>query len=358
LKFKIARNAGWIGIAVLSVLLAAACGNGSANAVAAANESAPASTAGEAQPAQASAPSVPAEDKAPPASQTGGFDGQKAYDYTAKLVGFGPRPPASDAIHQTQTYIIGQLKNFGCDVDTDDFHASTPVGELAMKNIVAKVPGTGHGIILLLTHYDTVRLPGFVGADDGGSSSGLMLEMASMLCNNKMKPQSSVWIAFLDGEEDQQNFTTAHEAQNTWNDPDTTYGSRELAARMDLSGDIKRIRALILADMIGQKHLEIPPEANSTKWLANLVWQTADRLGYKDVFVPKEVGGIVDDHGPFLQRHVPCVDIIELGGYMPGSSMPYWHTTQDTMDKLSPKSFAVVGYVILESIFELQKRSH
>jgi Peptidase family M28 len=356
LKLRIRRNAVWIGLSIFSAFLAAACDRGSARAVVAANESVPASTAREAQVSQPAAPSIAGEDKAPPPSQTGGFDGRKAYEYTAKLVGFGPRPPASDAIRQTQAYIVGQLKEFGCGVDTDDFHASTPVGDLAMKNIVAKVPGTGRGIILLLTHYDTLRLPGFVGADDGGSSSGLLLEMASVLCSNTMKPANSVWIAFLDGEEDQMNFSTAREAQTTWNDPDTTYGSRELAARMDLSGDLKRVRALILADMVGQKNLRIPPEANSTKWLADLVWKTADGLGYRDVFVPTEVGGIVDDHGPFLKRGVPCVDIIELGGYMPGSDMPYWHTRQDTMDKISAKSLAIVGYVILESVSKLQKK--
>ena len=92
-------------------------------------------------------------------------------------MGFGPRPPASGAIHRTQDYIIGQLKSFGCAVDTDDFHSQTPIGDMAMKNIIAKIPGTGQGIILLLTHYDTLRLDGFVGAEDGGSSTGLMLEV-------------------------------------------------------------------------------------------------------------------------------------------------------------------------------------
>jgi glutaminyl-peptide cyclotransferase len=302
------------------------------------------------------APVIPPDEKAPPASETGGFDGQKAYDYTAKLVSFGPRPPASDAIHQTQAYIISQLKSFGCAVHTDDFHAPTPIGDLGMENIVAKIPGTGRGIILLLTHYDTLRLPGFVGADDGGSSTGLMLEMASLLCSAKAKQPNSVWIAFLDGEEDQADFTTVQQAQNTWETNDTLFGSRELAARMDLSGDLKRTRAVILADMVGQKNLQIPPEASSTKWLVDLVWGTADRLGYENVFPPREVGEITDDHDPFLQRGVPAVDIIELGGYMPGSSMPYWHTPQDTMDKLSPKSLAIAGYVILESVSELQRK--
>lgn len=353
------RNAGWVGLAALSALLAVACSHGNTNTVAAAPDSASGTSSTSATPTGASATQAIAPgDQAPPASQTGGFDGQKAYDYTAKLVSFGPRPPASDAIRRTQDYLVGELKSFGCNVDVDDFHAPTPVGNLEMKNIVAKVPGTGRGIILLMSHYDTIRLPGFVGADDGGSSSGALMELARVLCSATTKQPNSVWIAFVDGEEDQQNFTTAQEAQSTWNDPDTTYGSRELAARMELSGDLKQTRALILLDMIGQKDLQVPPEQNSTKWLANLVWNTADRLGYRKIFVPGEVGGITDDHGPFLKRGVASVDIIELGGYMAGSAAPYWHTSQDTMDKLAPKSFAVVGHVVLESIFELQKKFH
>lgn len=349
MNLKIPWHAGWIALALLGGLAVVACAHDGTTGVAA--QAAPNNAAAAA--AATAAPVISPEDKAPPASQTGGFDGQKAYDYTAKQVSFGPRPPDSDAIRQTQAYIVTQLKSFGCDVDKDDFHAPTPIGDLAMENIVAKIPGTGKGIILLMTHYDTVRLPGFVGADDAGSSTGLMLEMANVLCSAKTKQPNSVWIAFVDGEEDQQNFTSAEEARTTWNDPDTTYGSRELAARMDLSGDLKQIRALILADMVGQKNLRVQPEANSTKWLADLVWKTADRLHCQDVFVPKETGAVTDDHGPFLKRGVPSVDIIEadwLTGY------PYWHTTEDALDKLSPKSLAITGYVILESVSELQKK--
>ncbi len=98
---------------------------------------------------------------------------------------FGPHPPDTDAIRRMQDYIVSQLKGFGCAVDTDDFHASSSMGSLAMGNIIAKIPGTGQGIIVLLTHYDTLRLDNFVGADDSGSSSGLMLEMARLLCAEK-----------------------------------------------------------------------------------------------------------------------------------------------------------------------------
>ena len=286
---------------------------------------------------------VPAAEAAPPASATGGFDGAKAYGHVAKLVSFGPRPPESPAIRQAQDYIRSQLQGFGCAVEEDDFHAQTPIGSLAMKNMVAKIPGTGPGVILLLTHYDTKRVPDFVGAEDGGSSTGLMLEMARLLCAGKKQP-NAVWIAFLDGEEAQ---------LAEWTDTDSVYGSRELAARLAVSGDLKRVRAVILADMIGQKNLEIVREANSTKWLTDLVWQTAARLGYRDVFVSHEPEAIDDDHVPFLHRGVPAVDVIDLSGYQ---ALGYWHTAEDTLDKISPRSLAITGHVILASLGELQAK--
>jgi Peptidase family M28 len=327
------------------LLLFLGCGaNGGASS---ASNSATAAVAG----SSTVAPTIPAADAAPPASQTGGFDGAKAYGYVVKLVSFGPHPPDTPAIRNVQTYIRSQLKSFGCPVNVDDFHAQTPIGTLSMENIVAKIPGTGPGIILLLTHYDTLRLANFVGADDSGSSSGLMLEMASLLCKAK-ENHNGVWIAFLDGEEDQQNFETAQQAQTTWNNDDTTYGSRELAARMDLSGETKNTKAVILADMIGQRILKIDRDSNSTPWLQDLVWKTADRLGYGKLF-NTEKSSVTDDHIPFIERGVPAVDVIDLNSYIQEG---YWHTTQDTLDKLSPRSIAIVGHVILASVNELQDK--
>ncbi len=332
-----------IAAAALGALLSVGCSHDAPrpNAAPAASASAIAPV----DPAQPQAVVPPAE-QAPPASQTGGFDGARAYDFTGKLVSFGPHPPDTDAIRHTQAYIISELKGFGCAVDTDDFHSPTPIGSLAMKNIIAKIPGTGQGVILLLTHYDTLRLDNFVGADDAGSSSGLMLEMARLLCAEKTRQPNAVWIAFLDGEE-------AQAVQNgvaQWTDSDSVYGSRELAARLAVSGDLKRVHAVILADMIGQKNLQLPRDSGSTKWLTDVVWNTADRLGYKDVFVSRVYGPVGDDDGPFLKRGVAAVDVIDLDGY------DYWHTTQDTMDKISPRNMAIVGHVILESVGELQKK--
>lgn len=326
-------------LAALAALFAGACSRDSARPRAAASTSSSAAAA----PASPARIVIPPADAAPPAAQTGGFDGAKAYDEVAKLVAFGPHPPATDGIHAVQKYIHSQLEGFGCAVDEDDFNAQTDLGTMAMKNIVAKISGTGQGVILLLTHYDTKRVDNFVGAEDAGSSTGLMLEMARILCG-RPKQANAVWIAFLDGEETQAHFD--------WVQSDSVYGSRELAARLALSGEAKRVRAAILADMVGQYNLRIMRESDSTKWLTDLIWRTAAHLGYQDIFTSKE-SQIDDDHQPFLKRGIPAADIIELEGYI---DLGYWHTSQDTLDKISPRNLAIVGHVILETVNQLQKR--
>ena len=337
------RRTLWAGAAALAVLLLASCGDRGTNGDASAGSS---SSVKAAAPVPAS-PGIASSDAAPPASETGGFDGQKAYEHVAKLVAFGPHPPASDAIHRVQDYIRSQLKSFGCATDEDDFNAQTPIGTLAMKNIIAKIPGSGQGIILLLTHYDTLRMDNFVGAEDSGSSTGLMLEMARILCSQP-KRTNAVWIAFLDGEEAQ----VVTDGQAQWTDTDSVYGSREMSARLALSGDLKRIKAVILADMIGQFNLHIFRDSDSPKWLTDIIWHTAARLGYGNIFESR-TAGTEDDHLPFVHRGVPAIDIIDLTDYQ---SLGYWHTPQDTLDKVNPRSLAIVGHVILESVAELQKR--
>jgi glutaminyl-peptide cyclotransferase len=324
----------WVGVTAFAALLAAACSPDAPRP-----DARPASTAAAGAPPAVQV-SVSPENVAPPASETGGFDGSKAYEFTANVVGFGPRPPQSDALHKTQDYIRSQLQGFGCALEEDDFHASTPIGSLAMKNIIAKTQGEGKGIILLLTHYDTLRMDRFVGAVDGGSSTGLMLEMARLFCNASAKKQpNSVWIGFLDGEE----------ALVDWHkDNDNTYGSRQLAARLATSGELKRVHALILADLIAPKNPKFRRDPNSTRWLTDLVWKTAARLGYRDIFVSDELA-VDDDHIAFLNRGVPAVDIIDLNDF------PYWHTLEDRMDKVSPRALGIAGHVILESVNELQK---
>jgi len=283
-----------------------------------------------------------AEDEAPPAEKTGGFDGKRAFAQVAKQVGFGPRPSGSAAIGQLQEYMQSELTSYGCKVDVDSFTADTPVGRLPMKNIVAKIPGDKPGIIMLATHYDTKRLPNFVGADDGGSSTGVMLELARLLCSKRGAYQ--VWITFFDGEE----------AMKEWSDTDSRYGSRQMAAKMAMSGDLPKVKAFLLADIVGTHTPHFKREADSTKWLVDLVWDAAKNLGYGNIFL-EESTPVSDDHDPFLKRKVPAVDVIDLQNY-PGGDIYYWHTPEDMLDKVSAKSLAITGHVFLESVKQLQSK--
>ncbi len=229
------------------------------------------------------------------------FDGTRAYQHVRHLVEIGPRPPASEGIRLAQIYIIGQLKSFGCPVEEHDFYASTALGDLAMKNIVVKLPAVNSGIILYTTHYDTVRIPNFVGADDGGSGTGTMLELARLFCARKNS--LNVWLAFFDGD----------------------------------------------ADMIGPPEAKITRDTNSTPWLTEFIWATAAQLGYQTTFVDRNYPVTGDDHLSFIRRGVAGCDLIDF-------SIPYWHTTQDTIDKIDPKSLAIVGEVLAETLPGLEKR--
>jgi glutaminyl-peptide cyclotransferase len=286
----------------------------------------------------ASAPPQTADD-APAPDKTGGFDGKRAFAHVAKQVSFGPHPSGSPAIAQVQEYLLSELKSYGCTAETDAFSAAdTPVGRLAMKNILVKISGEKPGIILLGTHYDTLLKKDFVGADDGGSSTALMLELARLLCPQRGK--YAVWIAFFDGEE----------AVKQWSDTDSRYGSRQMAARLATSGDIKKIRAFLLADIVGGRKAYFPRESSSTPALVDLVWNTAAKLGYSSLFL-NEAASAEDDHDSFMKRGVPAVDVI--ADFVNNG---YWHTPQDALDKISPKTLAIVGHVFLESIKQLQAK--
>lgn len=283
-------------------------------------------------------------DDAPPAEKTDGFDGKHAYALVAKQVSFGPRPSGSPAIAQLQDFLQSELKSYGCPVDVDNFSADTPAGRLPMKNLLVKIPGEKPGIILLGTHYDTKRLANFVGADDAGSSTAVMLEIARVLCKQQ-RGKYAVWIAFFDGEE---------AVNPDWRDPDNTYGSRQMAAKLAASGDLPKIKAFLLADIVGGKHIHFKRESYSTKWVTDLIWKTADQLGYQSIFLNQE-SSVEDDHLSFLSRKVPSADVIDLDNG-PGGDVYYWHTPEDSLDKISAKSLAIVGHVFLESVKQLQAR--
>jgi glutaminyl-peptide cyclotransferase len=262
------------------------------------------------------------------------FDGKRALEYTRKAVEFGPRPPGSPAIHKLQAYILAQLKLHKCTVTQDDFTAQTPAGAVAMKNIIARFAGTSGRAVVLTGHYDTKVLPGFVGANDGGSSAGFLLEMANVLDGSPHK--DDVYLVWFDGEE----------AYKEWTATDSIYGSRHLAQKWAADGFLGRIKALINIDMIGDANLDILYDGNSSQPLVKLIWDAAERTGYGKYFT-KQASSTEDDHIPFVRMGVNAADVIDL-------DYPPWHTPKDTMDKLSAHSFQVVGEVISTVLHDLE----
>ena len=273
-----------------------------------------------------------------PAAPARDFSGEHAMQLTRQAVAFGARPIGSPALRRLQAFITASLKADGCQVSIDSFTGQTPNGPVPMHNVICRFPGSSGKAIAITGHYDTKILPRFVGANDGGSSTGLLLELARALQGAPRK--DDVLLVFFDGEE----------AVKDWTATDSLYGSRHLADRWQADGTLAKLKALINVDMIGDKDLELVYDMGSSAQVRTLVWDAADALGYSRNF-PRAQGGITDDHMPFLQHGVKAVDLIDFN-YGPGNA--YWHTPQDTLDKLAPHSFEVVGRVVLESIRRLE----
>jgi Zn-dependent M28 family amino/carboxypeptidase len=269
------------------------------------------------------------------------FNGERALELTRQFVATGPRWVGSPGHAKAEAFLRSQFKHDQLEEDT--FTANTPIGPVPMRNFIVRFPGKKDGVIVLTTHYETnypLRTTGFVGANDGGSTTGLLIEIANEI-RGHVQEGYSIWLVFFDGEE----------AINQWQGADHTYGSRHLAAKWGADGTLKRIKALLLADMLGDKDLDVERETQSTPWLSELVARAARNTGHSKYFFAKsEV--VEDDHMPFLERGVPAVDIIDLdyGPHTPQLPDGYHHTPQDTMDKISARSLSISGDVFLETI--------
>jgi len=273
------------------------------------------------------------------------FDGERAMQYTKEIVKYGPRPLGSASHKKVEDYIVGHLK--GDQVEDDIFTADTPAGKFPVHNIVAKYPGSKDGIILVASHYDTnypLRDTPYVGANDGASSSAVLLELANQL-RGKPRDGYSVWLVWDDAEE-----AMKPESDMPFMD-DSLYGIAHLAEKWQADGTLKRVKAFLLADMIGDSDLNIDRDTNSTPWLENVVYEAATRLGYQSHFFARN-NQVSDDHLPFVKRGVPCADLIDFDY---GYNNVFWHTPQDTPDKLSPNSLKIVGSVVLETARILDK---
>jgi Zn-dependent M28 family amino/carboxypeptidase len=271
------------------------------------------------------------------------FNASRAMQYLKEIVAYGPRPIGSKNHQKVETYILSHLK--GDDVEQDAFEINTSEGKFPVRNIIAKFPGTRDGIIVIASHYDTnwpLRNTSYVGANDGASSSALLLEIANQL-RGKKRDGYSVWLLWDDAEESM---------RLPWYDPESLYGVRHLAEKWEKDGTLKKMKVFLLEDLIGDADLNIDRDSNSTPWVEDLVYQAATRVGYQSHFFRRQ-NTVEDDHAPFLQRGVPAADLIDFDY---GYNNVFWHTTQDTVDKLSPKSLSIVGTVTLETVRLLDQR--
>ena len=262
-------------------------------------------------------------------------NGERAFQYNKEVVAFGSRPVGSDGHKKLEEYLKSKLKKDS--VDIDEFPIDSPAGKFTGHNYIAKFPGKKDGIIVIAGHYDTnYPLPkAYVGANDGGSSTALPLEIADVL-RGKPNDGYSVWLLWTDAEE----------ALKTWSAEDSLYGTKHLAEKWKQDGTAAKIKAFILLDMIGDADLDIDEDMNSTPALRKTVYQAASDLGYQSHFFVRP-NAIEDDHLPFARIGVPVVDIIDIDY---GYNNVFHHSVEDTLDKESPKSLQMVGDTVLETI--------
>ncbi len=263
-------------------------------------------------------------------------DGAAALRHVDRLVAIGPRVAGTPGGERARAYITGELKRLGVKTDIRAFEADTPHGRMALANIVAVVPGRRRDVILLGGHYDTKYFKEFrfVGANDGGSSAALLIELTRRLAATPR--EYTYWVVWFDGEE----------ARVAWTAADSLYGSRRLAT--ELARDGRLPRAMILVDMIGDRDLGILRDTYSTPWLTNLLWAAAARLGHERHFLNTAMA-VEDDHAPFLEAGVPAALLIDF-------DYPPWHTADDTLDKVSAQSLAIVGDVVLSALPAIERR--
>jgi glutaminyl-peptide cyclotransferase len=267
------------------------------------------------------------------------FSGEKALSHVQQLIDLGPRPPGSDALEKSRVYLEKQLSTLGWKVTRQVFTDETPRGTVQFVNLIAQFDTRGSKVappsFLLCSHYDTKLFDAgrFVGANDGGSSTGLLVEIARVLGQNPELAQK-IELVFFDGEE----------AYNNFSETDGLYGSRYFARQLEQTKTAAQFRGGIVFDMIGDRSLVVTLPPDSPAQIAHDIFSSADALKVRDHFTYFG-GGITDDHTPLNAVGVPTIDLIDF-------DYPPWHTTDDTIDKLSAQSLQVVGSVAVYYLSE------
>jgi hypothetical protein len=257
------------------------------------------------------------------------FSGEKALAHVQRLVDLGPRPPGSDALEKSRDYIDNQLRLAGWQVTRQAFTDDTPRGKVRFVNLIARFPGQAKTApsFLLCSHYDTKTFDAirFVGANDSGSSTGLLLELARVLGQHP-NLAAKIELVFFDGEEAYEKFS----------ETDGLYGSRYFAKQLGRGGP-KQFRGGLLFDMVGDRSLDVTLPADSPAEMARDIFASAEALKLRSYFTYLD-RELIDDHTPLNAIGVPTLDVIDF-------DFAWWHTADDTIDKLSAQSLQIVGSV-------------
>jgi hypothetical protein len=277
---------------------------------------------------------------APPA-----FDAARAWALLERQVALGPRPAGSQKGQATRDLIADELASYGLEPVREAFEAKTPIGLLKLENVYADVEaparaGAPAPLIVLCTHFDTKRMSfEFLGANDAGSGTAVLLELARILAREPRR--ASLRFLFLDGEE---------AVRPQWLDPDNRYGSRHHVAGLASSGAAERVKACVLLDMVGDRDLQLFTELNSSRELLELVFAAAKAAGLgQHVGGPREA--VSDDHLSFLAAGVPSVDLIDFD-YGPNNR--FWHTPDDALENCSQESLDAAGRIVLAALPALE----
>ncbi len=264
------------------------------------------------------------------------ISGEKALAHVQRLVDFGPRPSGSEAIEKSRHYIEDQLHHSGWQVKRQAFTDDTPRGKVQFVNLIAQFPDQGNAapLFLLCSHYDTKTFDTikFVGANDAGSSTGLLLELARVIGQHPNLAEK-IELVFFDGEE----------AYDHFSETDGLYGSRYFARQLQGSS-AKQFRGGILFDMIGDRSLDVTLPADSPPEIARNIFAAAETLKLRSYFTYLD-REMIDDHSPLNAIGIPTIDVIDF-------DYPSWHTAGDTIDKISAQSLQIVGSVALYCLSE------
>jgi glutaminyl-peptide cyclotransferase len=266
-------------------------------------------------------------------------NGDRAMSEVKNFIALGSRDAGTDGALRAVHYLEKRLREIGVETEVDEFEDTTPQGIKTFRNVIGRIPGDGAGLIILGSHYDTKAgiAKDFMGANDSGSSSGLLLELARVF-HNGPTAGPDILVVFFDGEE----------CAEKYGRQDGLHGSRHMAHRLVDEGLAGSVRAVIILDMIGDRDLTVTVPRNSSSEMCSIVLKAARNEGAREKF--SLAGPIIDDHVPFIQAGMPTVDLIDFEyGSAPGLN-DYWHTTADTADKLSPESLATVGKVAVRTV--------